>query len=119
MKYFTMEEFACKHCGELPAEGMNPVLLEALDELREEYGRPIYLTSAYRCEYHNAEVGGVPDSQHTLGNAVDMIVDGDFTEFALLCERLELFDGLGIYWEDEFVHADMRNNGITPNYYRW
>lgn len=119
MKHFDMEEFACKCCGELPANGMNPVLLEALDLLREEYGKPIYVSSGWRCPSHNAAVGGVPDSQHVLGNAADIYVDGDYEEFYNLVLDMELFDGVGHYPTQEFVHVDMRLNGIAPNEYQW
>ena len=35
MKYFKMFEFSCHHCGRVyPKVGMNPVLLEKLDQLR-------------------------------------------------------------------------------------
>ena len=45
MKYFTDAEFACKHCGCLPDGGMNAVLLEKLDQLRERIGAPIIAVS--------------------------------------------------------------------------
>ncbi len=35
---------------------------------------PVYVTSGYRCDALNYEVGGVPDSQHLLGQAADFIV---------------------------------------------
>lgn len=119
MKYFEMEEFVCNHCGELPEDGMNPTLLEALDELREVYGAPIYVSSAYRCPLHNARVGGVTNSQHVLGNAADIFVDGEYEPFYQLVLQMELFDGIGHYPLSEFVHVDQRNNGETPNYFQW
>lgn len=119
MKYFDMSEFACKHCGQLPPNGMNPVLLERLDNLREMYGYPIYISSAYRCPTHNAEVGGVSNSQHVLGNAADIYVDGDYQSFYDLVLNSQLFDGVGYYPDSQFVHVDVRDNGNNPNYYRW
>ncbi|WP_155851737.1 hypothetical protein [Anaerovibrio lipolyticus] len=29
------------------------------------------------------------------------------------------FDGIGMYFDDEFVHVDVRDNGNSPGYYRW
>lgn len=46
MKYFTDAEFACKHCGCLLKGGMNAVLLEKLDQLRERVGALILLPAA-------------------------------------------------------------------------
>ena len=57
--YFKDSEFACRCCGELPPNGMNSVLLEKLDTLREMACEPVYVTCGYRCPKHNAEVGGV------------------------------------------------------------
>ena len=36
-------------------------------------GLPIHVDSAFRSEAVNAAVGGVPDSAHTLGYAVDLV----------------------------------------------
>lgn len=119
MKYFTLDEFACNHCGELPEEGMNPALLEALDTLRERWGAPINVSSGYRCPEHNANVGGVTRSQHVLGNAADIWVNGDYETFYQFVIDSGLFDAVGHYPYEEFVHVDMREDGLCPNYYQW
>ena len=119
MKYFDDEEFACRHCGELPKEGMNEVLLKKLDQLRDYVGYPIYVSSGYRCEVHNRNEGGVDNSQHLLGNAADIYCNYILAEeLADYAEQFG-FDGIGLYVEDGFVHVDCRNDGATPNYYRW
>lgn len=118
-KYFSDNEFACRCCGNLPQGGMSPILVEKLDVLREAYGRPIYVSCGYRCPQHNAGVGGVSNSQHVYGNAVDIYVDGDYQEFYNLVRRLRIFDGVGYYPNNEFVHVDVRDNGQKPNYYLW
>lgn len=114
-----MGEFACKHCGELPTGGMNEVLLERLDRLRSMYGRPIFVSSGYRCTYWNMINGGVPNSQHKLGNAADIWVNGDFEEFKQIVLASGLFDSVGVYESQEFCHVDTRDNGEHPNYYYW
>lgn len=116
-KYFTDSEFACNHCGELPENGMNTKLVEALDKLREMWGRPIYVSSGYRCQYHNANVGGVWNSQHVQGNACDIWTDGDYETFYQFVLNSHLFSGIGHYPYNEFVHVDMRDDNI--NYYLW
>lgn len=119
MKYFTLQEFACKHCEQLPPGGMNPVLLEKLDALRERIGAPIYISSGYRCPYHNAVVGGVSNSQHVLGNAADIICSAVSVEQLANEAAAVGFDGIGRYYYDGFVHVDVRDNGNSPNYYQW
>lgn len=50
-------------------------LVEAvLDPLREKYGRPIIVSSGYRCPRLNRAVGGAVNSQHTTGEAADIYV---------------------------------------------
>ena len=68
-KYFSDQELACKHCG---VNGTTQALRDALDQFREAVGKPVIVDDAYRCPVHNAQVGGVPHSQHLEGNAADI-----------------------------------------------
>lgn len=43
-----------------------------LDPLREAYGKPIIVTSGYRCQRLNKAVGGAASSQHVSGQAADI-----------------------------------------------
>ena len=46
--------------------------LQRLNEIREGYNQSIYITSGYRCEELNKLVGGVKNSKHQEGLAVDL-----------------------------------------------
>ena len=107
-KYFSDDEFRCKHCGELPRGGINPRLFDVLDEMREAAG-PLVLSCGYRCPEHNTEVGGVANSQHVLGNAADVLCpDGmSVEELAKTAEDCGA-DGIGKYYDSLFVHVDVR-----------
>ena len=48
---------------------------EVLEPARKIYGRPIIVTSGYRCPKLNAIVGGVPTSRHLTGQAADLRVE--------------------------------------------
>ena len=84
MKYFTIKEMTksstatAKGIDNTPSdEGVLKLqkLIEAvLDPLREWYGKPIRVTSGFRCEALNEAVGGSPTSQHKLYEAVDITV---------------------------------------------
>lgn len=84
MKYFTIKELSASTEARkmgidntpTPAASANLVrLAEAvLDPLRERYGRPIYVSSGYRCPRLNKAVGGVETSQHVKGEAADIYV---------------------------------------------
>ena len=55
--------------------------LQRLNSIRERYGQPIIISSGYRCEELNRMVGGVKDSKHKTGLAVDLKFDEDLFEF--------------------------------------
>lgn len=79
VKYFKKTEFKCqcrgKYCNGYPAE-MSPKLIDILEKLRAYFGKPITITSGLRCKKHNAEVGGVSNSQHQYGKAADIYIAG-------------------------------------------
>ena len=113
-KNFYKKEFACK-CG-CGLQSVNPRLITALQKLRDLIGRPITITSACRCESHNAKVGGVKNSYHTQGIAVDIQVKGMTPkEVAKCAETIKEFyeGGIGIY--KTFVHLDVRNKKARWN----
>lgn len=55
--------------------------IDCLDELRRLYGKPIVITSGYRCPALNKAVGGTPGSQHTKGQAADLKWDENLLQF--------------------------------------
>ncbi|MCO8194386.1 peptidoglycan-binding protein [Anaerofustis sp. NSJ-163] len=79
VKYFKKSEFKCqcrgKYCNGYPAE-MSSKLIDILEKLRAYFGKPITITSGLRCKKHNAEVGGVSNSQHQYGKAADIYIAG-------------------------------------------
>lgn len=49
-------------------------LFETFEMLRSAVGRPLIITSGYRCKEHNKKVGGEPMSPHRFGLALDIQV---------------------------------------------
>ena len=86
-------------------------LADNLQVLRDVIGR-IDLTNAYRCEEHNADVGGATDSQHIKGKAADIKSSTlNPSETASVVDdlmKIEWFKigGIGIY--NTFTHVDIR-----------
>lgn len=82
MKYFVMRELyrsatADKYGIDNTPNSQVKANLEALvdkvlDPLREAYGRPLIVTSGYRCAKLNKVVGGASTSQHVGGQAADI-----------------------------------------------
>ena len=57
--------------------------LQRLEKIREGYGHPIYINSGYRCDELNELVGGVKNSYHKTGLAVDIRWDYDLIVYIL------------------------------------
>ncbi len=77
IRYFIPSEFACRcgRCGGFPAEPVE-VLVRAAEAVRQHYGAAVTVSSGVRCATHNAAVGGVANSRHLLGKAMDFRVSG-------------------------------------------
>lgn len=109
--HFYRSEFACSCCRVVK---VRPKLLNALEDLRSLLGRPITVTSGYRCPNHNAAVGGENNSQHLLGIAADVVVTG-FTPNKIreYAGRIAAFrnGGIGVYPSRGFTHLDVRQDG--------
>lgn len=102
---------------------INLVYLSAyvLEPLREVMDEPIKIGSGFRCQKLNKAVGGVYNSQHLKGQAVDLCIDGDIEKgkrwFNYIKDHLP-FDQLiwehnskGTYWVHvSFVHPDFGRN---------
>ena len=52
------------------------LIINVLQPLRNYVGKPIIITSGYRSKELNFKVGGVANSEHLTGCAVDFIVKG-------------------------------------------
>lgn len=55
---------------------VDEALTVVLQCIREHFGKPVTITSGYRTAAHNATVGGAKSSQHLLGRAADIRVEG-------------------------------------------
>lgn len=53
-------------------ENLQLLVTNVLDPLRLAWGRPVIVTSGYRCPKLNAAVHGATQSQHRLGQAADI-----------------------------------------------
>lgn len=82
MKYFTFDELTASATARrmgipnIPSwrerENLRLLVDNVLDPLREAWGKPVIVTSGYRCAMLNRIVGGAANSQHTTGMAADI-----------------------------------------------
>ena len=106
--HFFKPENTIDNWGE--PERINPELLLKLDDFRSALGTFIIVTSGTGGEHS-------PNSQHYLGNAVDIVVPkfkGSLLDLYLIVERFN-FNGIGLYdgwkYKNKVVgglHLDMR-----------
>lgn len=106
----------CPGCGN--ANECGPTLVDALEALRAIVAVPIIIDDAYRCAVHNKAVGGVPNSEHQLGQAADIKIAG-MTPVEMYRAALQVpafaNGGIGVSEsETGYIHVDVR-----PRVARW
>lgn len=78
-------------------QNLTALVQNVLDPLREAWGKPIYVTSGYRCAKLNSAVGGVATSNHMKGLAADIRATGKYTIDRAANRRLfDLAKSLGL-----------------------
>lgn len=121
MKYFTIDELTASATARKRGiknvpneeERLNLIALVAavLDPLREKYGKPIYVTSGYRCAALNKCVGGVTGSQHRKGEAADIVTKegtkGNFELGRLIVESGQF---------DQVIFEDCGKDDLLPQW---
>lgn len=110
---FKVRELRCRDGTDTVM--VDEVLTVVLQCIREHFGKPVTITSGYRTAAHNAAVGGAKSSQHLLGRAADIRVQGVSVEdVAAYAESLMPdWGGVGRYLVKAgrttgWVHVDTR-----------
>lgn len=103
-KYFTYEEF---DSPDIQGSGqmMCDTVIEMLDVVREEYGKPIRISSGYRTEAANQKAGGVKNSSHLNGLAADIQIKNSRERYELLFILMKYFHRIGV--AKSFIHVDI------------
>lgn len=105
-QHFTLEELTRSNKAQqlgidnTPPPELVPRLVmvaEMLERIRSTLGRPVVVTSGYRCETLNLAVGGATTSDHPQGHAADITCPGygTATEVAKLLAPLVSVLGIG------------------------
>lgn len=102
-KYFSAQE----------AQGLDPTLMAMLDLARGKAGIPFRITCGLRTLVQNEGVGGVGDSSHLRGLAVDLACANSLDRYKMVSALLSVgFTRLGIY--DAHCHVDC-DPTLPPN----
>lgn len=108
---FNSSEFNCKGNGCCKETYIDDQLIAYLQKIHDHFGKPVIVTSGYRCPTHNKRVSGSTSSYHTKGQAADIVISGVApAEVAKYAESLGIL-GIGLYEtakDGHFVHVDTR-----------
>jgi len=124
-QYFTYNEMACK-CGCGKSE-MDQEFMNLLDSVRDLMGKPLIITSGYRCPNHPAEKRKQKSGAHSKGKAADIaVMREDAHKLLEVVARfndaarsagVNYFTGIGIQQKGtgRFIHLDsctMADDGL-------
>lgn len=105
-KNFKVREFACSDGTDVIF--ISDDLVVVLQKIRDHFGKPVNINSAYRTPAKNKQVDGATYSQHLYGTAADITISGvspkAVAEYAETL--LPKTGGIGIY--KTFTHIDVR-----------
>lgn len=108
---FNSSEFDCHGSGCCSSTLVDDKLVTYLQQIREHFGKPVNISSGYRCATHNKNIGGATNSRHSKGQAADIYISGVTpAEIAKYAESIGIL-GIGLYETNSdgfFVHVDTR-----------
>ena len=110
---FSANEFNCSHCGK---NEMQPDFLQKLQALRSVYGKPMRITSGYRCPEHPIEAKKAKPGAHASGCACDIGIEGADAHRLLKLAFAAGFTGIGVQQKGSgrFIHLDTLEGGPRP-----
>ena len=108
---FSFNEMACQETGECE---INEDMMDRLQEVRDQYGRGLTISSGYRSPSHSIEAkkkdpeGNPRPGAHATGRAVDIAIRGEDAFMVLALATVLGFTGRGVYQggEKRFLHLD-------------
>lgn len=134
-KYFTIPEM-CKSetatklcidnkCNAEQMNNINDLITNVLDPLREDFGKPIIITSGFRSEQLNRAVGGSKTSHHMKGMAADIVAQDrkDNRRLFYLAQEISL-PFCQLIWEKgnaqypDWVHISYDKNNVKKQILR-
>jgi len=129
-EHFSAMELECHgtkcgpNCAGTDKNGCQQAIVDALEQFRAavsaHQGKDtgIVVNDAFRCAIHNAEVGGVANSEHVQGIAADVTVWGmtgaQLEAIALTCPSIT---AIGRSDNPAYIHIDTRH--MTQGHARW
>lgn len=116
-KNFSDRELKCSCCGRVNTTQRFNDFMAKVQELRDRYGRPLRVTSAYRCENHPIEAKKRKAGMHSIA-AIDLGVSrGEAYKVLKLAFEMG-FTGIGVNQKGKgrFIHLDTREKPTVWSY---
>ena len=111
IRYWSREEFRCqcggKYCDGFPAEP-DQTLVELVDDIRYAAGKPGHRSSGLRCKTWNAIQGGVGNSKHMSGKALDFCIEGLSGAQLLALAQKDSRTSYASIIDGQYVHVDVK-----------
>ena len=115
IRYWKREEFACRcgnyhapYCNGFPVEP-DQTLVELVDDIRHDFGRPAHPSSGIRCEQHNADQpNSAPNSRHKRGKALDFFIEGVSGAALLARAQADPRTNYAYIISGQYVHVDVK-----------
>ena len=99
-------------------ENLKALCMEVLQPLRDFLGKPVVISSGYRCAELNKAVGGVRNSQHMKGEAADIHVENTEHLLKIMHFIMDETDFDQVIWErnragTQWVHGSYKREGVN------
>ena len=99
-------------------ENLKALCMEVLQPLRDFLGKPVVISSGYRCAELNKAVGGVRNSQHMKGEAADIHVENTEHLLKIMHFIMDETDFDQVIWErnragTQWVHVSYKREGVN------
>ncbi len=111
-----------KHFTDEEVKGLLPEFVDKLDEAREIAGIPFRITSGKRGSGDNATVGGVQDSAHLRGRAVDLRSRSSHTHSRIIDSAKDVGITRRGYYTDQWggqTHVHIDDDPTLPQHVIW
>lgn len=118
---FSRDEMKCSQTGECR---MIPSFMDRLQKVREEFNKPMPVTSGYRSRNHSRELKKVRIGAHAMGCAVDIECAGSDALKLVEIALKHGFTGIGVKQHSDinkrFIHLDDAPNAThRPRPWLW
>lgn len=115
IRYWSRDEFRCRcgnyhtpYCNGFPVEP-DQTLVELVDDIRHDFGRPAHPSSGIRCEQHNADQpNSAPNSRHKRGKALDFFIEGVSGAALLARAQADPRTNYAYIISGQYVHVDVK-----------